>query len=90
MTSTDNINCDLSAPFSGIFEPYREPCEQVAAGDLAGQLYSTEEVERAPLELKFDRDGIVLVRRNGVRVSGGSHLFLVAAEMGRDDVLAIT
>ncbi len=33
-------------PFSGIFEPYRRPGEQVAAGDLAGQLYSTEEVER--------------------------------------------
>ena len=90
MTLTNNINCDLSGPFSGIFEPYREPGEQVAAGDLAGQLYSTEEVERAPLELKTDRDDIVLVRRNGARVRRGSHLFLVAAEMERDDVLALT
>ncbi len=46
MTSNDKISCDLSAPFRGIFEAYSEPGEKVAAGDLSGQLYSTEEVER--------------------------------------------
>lgn len=81
-------SCHLSAPFSGIFEPYRELGEQVEAGDTAGQLYSTEEVERAPIELNFARAGTILVRRNGARVRRGSHLFLLAAEMNRDDVLA--
>lgn len=79
----------LSAPFSGIFEPYRELGEQVAAGDIAGQLYSTEEIERDPLELKFSAAGRLMVRRNGARVRRGSHLFMVAAEMSRDDVLAL-
>jgi predicted deacylase len=60
------------------------------AGDIAGQLYSTEEVERDPLELKFSAAGTLMVRRNGARVRRGSHLFMVAAEMGRDDVLAIS
>lgn len=79
----------LSAPFSGIFEPYRELGDEVAAGDLAGQLYATEEFERMPLELSFDRPGTIMVRRNGARVRRGSHLFMVVAEMERDDVLAI-
>jgi predicted deacylase len=79
----------LSAPFSGIFEPYRELGEQVVVGDIASQLYSTEEVERDPLELKFSAAGTLMVRRNGARVRRGSHLFMVAAEMEREDVLAI-
>jgi uncharacterized protein len=78
----------LSAPYSGIFEPCRELGESVVAGDAAGLLYSAEEVERAPLELKFERSGVIMVRRNGARVVRGGHLFLVASEMGRDDVLA--
>ena len=78
----------LSATFSGIFEPYRELGEHVEVGDIAGQLYATEEVERTPLELKFDNAGTILVRRNGARVRRGSHLFLVATRMDRDDVLA--
>jgi predicted deacylase len=79
----------LSAPFSGIFEPYRELGDTVMAGDIAGQLYSLEEVERAPIELKFSAPGTLLVRRNGARVRRGGHLFLIATEMERADVLAL-
>ena len=78
----------LSAPYSGIFEPACRLGDTVAAGDLAGTLYATEEVERLPLELRFERSGLVMVRRNGARVVRGSHLFLVAREMERGDVLA--
>ncbi len=80
----------LSAPYSGIFEPLRQLGERVAAGDAAGRLYSAEEVEREPLELVFDRAGLIMVRRNGARVMRGGHLFLVASEMERADVLAHT
>jgi len=78
----------LSAPFSGIFEPCQRLGDTVDVGDFAGRLYSTEEVEREPVELSFDRAGLVMVRRNGARVMRGSHLYLIAAEMRRDDVLA--
>jgi predicted deacylase len=80
----------LSAPYSGIFEPYRALGEEIAAGDVAGVLYSVEEVERPPLELSFDRPGIIMVRRNGARVCRGGHLFLVCSTMKREDVMAIT
>jgi len=78
----------LSAPFSGIFEPHHQLGDRVVAGDIAGRLYSVEEVEREPIELAFDRDGLIMVRRNGARVVRGSHLFMVASEMERGDVLA--
>lgn len=79
----------VRAPYSGIFEPARELGEEVAAGDTAGCLYSVEEVEREPLEITFDRPGTILVRRNGARVRRGSHLFMVAAEMTRDEVMVL-
>ena len=78
----------LSAPFSGIFEPCHQLGDEVTAGDLAGRLYSVEEVEREPREIHFERSGIIMVRRNGTRVMRGGHLFLVATEMERNDVLA--
>ena len=99
MTSTDSIACDidfdrsgiegsgyLSAPFSGIFEPCHQLEDAVKKGGVAGRLYSLEEVERSPLELKFENSGIVLVRRNGTRVRRGSHLFMVASELNRNDL----
>jgi predicted deacylase len=76
----------LSAAFSGIFEPRCKLGDSVAAGDIAGVLYSVEEVEREPLVLKFPQPGLVTARRNGARVSRGGHLFLVASEMERGDV----
>ncbi len=79
----------LSAPFSGMFEPCRELGEQVNRGDIAGRLFSLEEVERPPLELVFPGPGTLLVRRNAARVRRGSHLFLVADEMERSDVAAL-
>ena len=78
----------LSAPYSGIFEPRCRLGDLVSAGETAGLLYSTEEVDREPLQLNFENSGLVMVRRNGARVRRGSHLFLVASEMERDDVLA--
>jgi len=77
----------LSAPYSGIFEPYHELGSYVEAGQIAGQLYSLEEVDRVPLELTFETHGIVMVRRSNARVIRGSHVFLVAPEIDRDRVL---
>lgn len=77
----------LSAPYSGIFEPVCQLGDRVNAGDVAGWLYATEEVDRAPLELQFEHSGIVIAQNNGARVMRGSHLLLVASEIQRDDIL---
>jgi predicted deacylase len=79
----------VSAPFSGIFEPRHELGDAVSEGELAGLLYSVEEVERPPLGLVFENAGIVMVRRNGARVRRGGHVFRVAEEIDRDKLLAL-
>lgn len=79
----------LSAPYSGIFEPAVELGNEVEKNDIAGQLYSAEEIERSPLTLHFKEAGTVLARRNGARVKRGSHLFLVAKSLSPDQVLAL-
>jgi predicted deacylase len=78
----------LNAPYSGIFEPACQLGDTVDRGDVAGWLYATEEVEREPLELLFDRSGTIFARHHGARVIRGSHLFLVAGELPRDELLA--
>jgi uncharacterized protein len=80
----------LSSPYSGIFEPVVELGDEVTSGDIAGQLYSAEEVERKPLTLRFNDSGTVLVRRNGARVRRGSHLFLVASSMSRKQISTLS
>ena len=79
----------LTAPYSGIFEPAHELGDQVVAGDLAGHLYSTEEIERAPQPLIFSHSGIIVVKRNGARVRRGGHVFLVAPEIERNNIADI-
>jgi len=79
----------LSAPYSGIFEPAFELGDDVEKGDIAGQLYSIEEVERTPLTLRFKESGTLLVRRNGARVKRGSHLFLIAKNISPKQVMAL-
>lgn len=88
MNGIDGSYC-VSAAYSGIFEPCRQLGDEVGTGDIAGHLHSAEEVDRPPLEISFAAPGTILVRRNGARVRRGSHLFMVAAEMSRDDLLAM-
>jgi predicted deacylase len=64
--------------------------DAVTEGELAGMLYSIEEVERPPLELFFKNSGIVMVRRNGARVRHGGHVFFVAEEIDREKLLTLT
>ena len=77
----------VSAPYSGIFEPYWELGDTVEADQVAGVLYSLEEIERQPLELRFLNNGIVMVKRNSARVRRGGHLYLVAEEFSRKEML---
>lgn len=79
----------VTAPYSGIFEPCHQLGDQIAAGEVAGVLYSTEEIERPPLELNFAGSGIIAVRRNGARVRRGGYVFLVAPEIDRKDIANI-
>jgi len=82
--------CAVSAPYTGIFEPRFGLGDKVSKGQVAGVLYSLEEVEREPLNLVFECSGIVMVRRNGARVQRGSHVYLVVEEFERDQLSRLT
>lgn len=68
----------VSVPYSGIFDPCFALGDVVRSGQTAGFLHSMEEIERDPLNITFEADGIIFVRRNSARVIRGSHVFSVA------------
>jgi len=77
----------LAAPFSGIFAPAIERGECVTAGQIAGTLYSVEELERAPQVLHVPADGVVIARPAPARVRRGTHLCLISRETDRASLL---
>ncbi len=77
----------VSSPITGICETLIDLGDQVPAGTLAARVYSLEEIDRPPVELKLESAGTVVVRRLPARVVRGSHVYVVASEMARDDVL---
>jgi predicted deacylase len=70
------------APDPGVFEPAAAPGDQVQAGDLAGRLHQTEVPWRDPIEVRFARDGMVLVMRWPGMTARGDCLFHLGTESG--------
>ncbi len=79
----------VNAPFSGIFQPFHKLGDNVDANQVAGILFSIEEVDRVPLELSFKNSGVVLATRNGARVRRGGHVYLVVEEVARGKALEL-
>lgn len=71
----------VEAPYSGIFEPLCKLGDKIQKGQLAGRLYSMEEIERPPLELTFEGSGTIIVTRREARVKRGSYVYQVASEI---------
>ena len=53
-------------------------------------MHSLEEPERAPVELRFARSGIIFARRVPARVKPGDFVFQVAQEVAREELLPQT
>jgi len=80
----------VMATVSGVFEPYRTLGEEVCEGDPAGAVHALEEPERALVELRFERPGIIVARRVPARVKAGDFVFQVARETTRERLLPLT
>ncbi len=76
------------APMSGLFEPYCRLGEEVREGDPAGAVHAMEEPQRPPVELHFERSGVILSRRVPARVLAGDYVYQLAPEVTRDEILA--
>jgi uncharacterized protein len=86
MTYSDAA-CMVMAPAAGLFEPYCRLGEQVTAGQLAGCIHSLEAPELEPINVSFERDGMIVVARVRAPVKRGDFVFNLATEIDRSELL---
>lgn len=79
----------LLAPFAGLLETTREPGDRVEAGEVAGLLYSLDEVTRAPEKLFFPACGVVYAKHTTGRVVHGTLVYQVAPEITLGEVRSL-
>lgn len=68
------------APTAGTFEPCNVVGEPVRAGQPAGFLHFVEDIDRAPLEVRYRRDGILWMSAGPGRVGRGDTVAVVMAD----------
>jgi predicted deacylase len=78
----------VMVPRDGLLEPACNPGDRVAAGDLAGRLWSIGELDEPSCDLRFAQAGIVCVRRVHVPVTRGDYVAQVAVEVTEEELLA--
>ncbi len=65
------------APAPGLFEPRHRVGDTVQAGEVAGYLHFVEDVERAPLEVRYQRSGILWATQGPGRPEKGDTVAVV-------------
>ena len=78
--------CYSFAPAGGLFEPRHLAGEDVREGDLAGFLHFVEDVDRAPIEVRYRRSGVLWMASGPGRVQRGDVVAVVMNDY--DDALA--
>ena len=68
------------APANALFEPRHRAGEAVEAGALAGFLHFVEDVDRAPVELRYRRSGVLWMAAGPGRVQRGDAIAVVMTE----------
>ncbi|WP_281916061.1 succinylglutamate desuccinylase/aspartoacylase family protein [Caldimonas thermodepolymerans] len=64
----------------GVFEPVFHLGDEVAQGQLAGRLHFPQAPWRAPIELRFEKEGRVMCARTFARVEAGDCLAMLASQ----------
>ena len=77
------------APFEGLFEAQYDVGDEVDEGQIAGVLYSLDEVDRPPKELLFTGSGIVGFKSVSARVVHGSRICTTAKAVTHDEILGL-
>jgi predicted deacylase len=74
------------SPASALFEPTNVVGDVVRAGDPAGWLHFIEDVDHAPLEVAYPRDGVLWMSAGPGRVTRGDPVAVIMSDY--DDALA--
>ena len=77
----------VMAPTEGLFEPYCRLGDTVSAGQPAGCVHSLEDPELDPVEINFERDGMIVVARTRAPVQRGDFVLHVAVDLDRAALL---
>ncbi|MEO7241916.1 MAG: succinylglutamate desuccinylase/aspartoacylase family protein [Variovorax sp.] len=77
--------CYGFAPAGGVFEPRHICGDAVEAGDSAGFLHFVEDVDRAPLEVKYGANGVLWMAAGPGRVQRGDCVAVVMQDYAEPD-----
>lgn len=72
------------APQTGLFEPTHYVGEEVRKGELAGRLHFVEDLDRKPLEVFFEKDGILWMGAGCGRATRGDVVGVVMEDYHDD------
>jgi predicted deacylase len=85
--SYPDSTCMTMAPASGLFEPYCQLGDMVSVGQPAGCIHSLEAPELDPVEVNFNRDGMIVVARIRAPVKRGDYVFNVGVDVDRNELI---
>lgn len=68
----------------GLFEPFKDIADQVAEGEIVGQVLHPDRPCRAPDPVRSPYEGIVLCKRAMGQVQRGDAVFQIAKDAGQD------
>jgi len=74
------------APAAGLFEPTNLVGETVRAGDPAGWLHFVEDVDHDPIEVRYEKSGVVWMCAGPGRVARGDVVSVIMTDY--DDKIA--
>jgi predicted deacylase len=72
--------CYSFAPAAGLFEPKHVAGETVAEGQTAGFLHFVEDIDRAPIEIRYRRSGVLWMAAGPGRVQRGDVAAVVMSD----------
>jgi predicted deacylase len=81
-----DASCYAFAPRGGLFEPRHVVGENVSAGELAGYVHFIEDIDTAPLEVRYAADGVLWMSAGPGRVQRGDCVAVVMQDY--DDRIA--
>ncbi|TNE41079.1 MAG: deacylase [Alphaproteobacteria bacterium] len=70
----------LFATEPGVYEPFADPGDDVEPGQLAALIHRPETPGREPVELYFEKKGVILAKRQPARVIRGDCLFHIGVD----------
>lgn len=83
LVSAAELSAYVPCPRDGVWEPLAELGAAVEPGDLLGRLHDFSDHAEAPLEIRADRTGYLLMMHRSARPLKGQTLFVIAQEVVR-------